>query len=88
MENWGQEYNNYRTHSSLDYLAPAEFARRYCENMQAEATRQSWKMAGTLIVGDIKNGGTPTGHSLGWCIPWATLSYCSPPNRQLCLEIG
>ena len=37
VENWRQEYNNYRPHSSLDYLTPAEFARRYYENNQAEA---------------------------------------------------
>ena len=29
LEAFRQEYNNYRPHSSLGYLTPAEFARRY-----------------------------------------------------------
>ena len=32
VENWRQEYNNYRPHSSLGYLTPLEFARRYYDN--------------------------------------------------------
>ena len=36
VENWRQEYNDYRPHSSLEYLTPVEFARRYCDNNQAE----------------------------------------------------
>lgn len=28
IEAWREEYNHYRPHSSLGYLAPAEFARR------------------------------------------------------------
>jgi len=31
VKNWRQEYNNCLLHSSLDYLTPAEFARRYYE---------------------------------------------------------
>jgi len=34
VEAWRQEYNNYRPHSSLDYLTPAEFAKRYYEMNQ------------------------------------------------------
>ncbi len=38
VENWRQEYNNYRPHSSLDYLTPAEFTRQYYEkNPEKEA---------------------------------------------------
>jgi putative transposase len=37
VEAWRQEYNNYRPHSSLGYLTPAEFARRYVDNNQGEA---------------------------------------------------
>ncbi len=51
VENWRQEYNpskKDRPHSSLDYLTPAEFARRYYGNKQAEEARQPWEMAGTL----------------------------------------
>jgi putative transposase len=50
VENWRQEYNNYRPHSSLDYLTPAEFARRYYENKQAEEATQLGEMAGTLSL--------------------------------------
>ncbi len=50
MENWRQEYNNYRPHNSLDYLTPAEFARRYYEKNQAEETGQSRVKAGTLSL--------------------------------------
>jgi len=59
VENWRQEYNDYRPHSSLDYLTPAEFARRCYERNQAEETGQSRVKAGTLIVGGTKNGGNP-----------------------------
>jgi len=37
VEAWRQEYNNYRPHSSLEYLTPVEFARRYYDNNQVEA---------------------------------------------------
>ena len=50
VENWRQEYNNYRPHSSLDYQTPEEFARRYYENKQAEEAGQSRVMAGTLSL--------------------------------------
>ena len=47
---WRQEYNEYRPHSSLDYLTPAEFAKRYYENKQAEEAIQPTEMAGTLSL--------------------------------------
>jgi len=50
VENWRQEYNNYRPHSSLDYLTPAEFARRYYEKNQAEQAGQSRVKAGSLSL--------------------------------------
>ena len=50
VENWRQEYNNYRPHSSLDYLTPAEFARRYYENKQVEEATQLGEMAGSLSL--------------------------------------
>ena len=37
VEAWRQEYNDYRPHSSLGYLTPAEFARQYYESNQIEA---------------------------------------------------
>ena len=40
MENWRQEYNNYRPHSSLDYLTPVEFAWQYYEQNQVRAVKQ------------------------------------------------
>jgi len=50
VENWRQEYNNYHPHSSLDYLTPAEFARRYYEKNQAEEAGQSRVKAGSLSL--------------------------------------
>lgn len=46
-EAWRQEYNNYRPHSSLDYLTPAEFARQYPEknSLKENLTREK---AGTV----------------------------------------
>ena len=49
VENWRQEYNNYRPHSSLDYQTPAEFAQRYYEKNQVEA-RPAEETAGTLSL--------------------------------------
>ena len=45
-----REYNDYRPHSSLDYLTPAEFARQYYENKQAGETAQPGEMAGVLLL--------------------------------------
>jgi len=50
VENWRQEYNNYRPHSSLDYLTPSEFARQYYEQNQAEEARQLTEIAGSLSL--------------------------------------
>jgi transposase InsO family protein len=50
VENWRQEYNNYRPHSSLGYLTPAEFAGRYYDKNQAEETGQSRVKAGSLSL--------------------------------------
>ena len=49
VEAFRQEYNNYRPHSSLGYLTPAEFARRYYVNNQAEAMQLTEK-AGSLSL--------------------------------------
>jgi hypothetical protein len=48
VEAFRQEYNNYRPHSSLDYLTPAEFARRYYEENQIKGVKQSLEKAGSL----------------------------------------
>ncbi len=50
VENWRQEYNNYRPHSSLGYLTPTEFAKRYYENKQAEKIKQPVEMTGSLSL--------------------------------------
>ena len=48
VEAFRLEYNNYRPHSSLDYLTPAEFAERYYQKNQAKEVRQLKEMAGSL----------------------------------------
>jgi len=48
VEAFRQEYNNYRPHSSLNYLTPAEFAERYYHKNQAKEVRQLKEMAGSL----------------------------------------
>ena len=50
VEAFRQEYNNYRPHSSLGYLTPAEFARRYYERHQEEQAIQLWEKAGSLSL--------------------------------------
>ncbi len=58
VEAWRQEYNNHRPHSSLSYLTPSEFARRYCEKNQVTEVKQSENRK-SLIVSGTKIGGTP-----------------------------
>jgi len=48
VENWRQEYNNYRPHSSLDYLTPVEFAKRYYERNQVREVKQPVEKAESL----------------------------------------
>ena len=48
VEAFRQEYNNYRPHSSLSYLTPAEFARRYYEKNQKKGVKQPLEKAGSL----------------------------------------
>ncbi len=50
VENWRQEYNNYRPHSSLDYLTPSEFARQYYEKNQEKEAMQLGPVAGSLSL--------------------------------------
>ena len=50
VEAWRGEYNNYRPHSSLDYLTPAEFARRYYEENQVKGVEQPVEKAGSLSL--------------------------------------
>ena len=50
VEAFRQEYNNYRPHSSLGYLTPAEFARRYYERHKEEQAIQPWEKAGSLSL--------------------------------------
>jgi putative transposase len=37
LENWREEYNNYRPHSSLGGLSPSEYMTRYQDNLKLEA---------------------------------------------------
>jgi transposase InsO family protein len=50
VEAFRQEYNNYRPHSSLDYLTPVEFARRYHEKNQVKGIKQPQEKAGSLSL--------------------------------------
>ncbi len=50
VEVWRQEYNKHHSHSSLDYLTPAEFSTRYYENKQVEEETQPLEMVGTLSL--------------------------------------
>jgi len=50
VEAFRQEYNNYWPHSSLAYLTPAEFARRYYESHKEEQAIQPWEKAGSLSL--------------------------------------
>ncbi|MFH1998042.1 MAG: IS3 family transposase, partial [Planctomycetota bacterium] len=42
IEDWRIDYNKYRPHSSLDYLAPESFARQFNENKTAQTTLESY----------------------------------------------
>ncbi len=50
VEAWRQEYNNYRPHSSLGYLTPAEFARRYHDKSQVDEPMETRERAGSLSL--------------------------------------
>ena len=50
MEAFRQEYNNYRPHSSLDYLTPVEFAKRYYERNEEKQAIQPREKAGSLSL--------------------------------------
>ena len=50
VETWRQQYNNYRPHSSLGYLTPAEFARRYYEKNRVTEIKQALEKAGSLSL--------------------------------------
>jgi len=47
-EAWREEYNNYRPHSSLGYLTPAEFAKRYQKKGQVKESTETQEKAGAL----------------------------------------
>jgi len=48
VEAWRREYNNHRPHSSLGYLTPSEFARRYYEKNPVTEVKQPVDKAGSL----------------------------------------
>ena len=50
VEAFRQEYNNYRPHSSLGYLTPVEFAKRYYKENQAKGVKQPVEKAGSLSL--------------------------------------
>ena len=50
VEAWRQEYNDYRPHSSLDYLTPTEFARQYYQRNHAEGERKPREYAESLSL--------------------------------------
>jgi len=50
VEAFRQEYNNYRPHSALGYLTPADFARRYYAENQMFETKQPVEKVGSLSL--------------------------------------
>jgi len=50
VEAWRQEYNNYRPHSSLDYLTPLEFARQYHKRNHEKGDIKPREYAGSLSL--------------------------------------
>jgi len=50
VEVWRHEYNNHRPYSSLGYLTPAEFARRYYEKNRVKEVRQPVEKARSLSL--------------------------------------
>ncbi len=48
VEAFRQEYNNYRPHSSLGYLTPVEFARRYYGRSEERQAIKLTEKAGSL----------------------------------------
>jgi len=48
LEAFRQEYNNYRPYSSLDYLTPVEFAKRYYKRNKEKQAIQTREKAGSL----------------------------------------
>jgi putative transposase len=50
VEAFRQEYNNYRPHSSLGNLTPADFARQYYTNRQAKEITQPGDIVGSLSL--------------------------------------
>jgi IS30 family transposase len=57
---WRMNYNHYRPHSSLDYMAPAAFAAKCLEQGCAPpSSRQGESMRNTLITTGTRNGDRP-----------------------------
>jgi transposase InsO family protein len=53
LDAWRREYNEYRPHSSLNYLTPAEFAARCCNSSQPTASLRcsnGQEVAETMVI--------------------------------------
>jgi len=59
VEKWRQEYNNYRPHSSLDYLTPVEFARRYYKKNRLREVKQPVEKVGSPSSQVVLKMGSP-----------------------------
>lgn len=54
IENWRMEYNEYRPHSSLNNLTPAEFHRRYVSSLRATPSGNSHTATPEKTPGELR----------------------------------
>lgn len=58
IEFWRKEYNEYRTHSSLNELTPAEFIEMYLANVESNNPLAGIPSSDPMIFGSVENDPT------------------------------